>query len=397
MERVILFTGKGGVGKSSIASATAAATAKLGRRTLLVSSDLAHNLSDIFQVKVGENRTTLAGNLTALEVNVLREIRDNWVSVQDYFAGFLAYLGMEDAVAEEVALIPGMDEIFLLARILREVESGDFDTIIVDCSPTAGTLRLLTLSDSSSTKLNKIMNIERVVIKLIRPFTKHIKGLKAMIPEDKVYDSFGELIQYIGRLGDLLKEPARSSVRLVLNPDRVAVAETRRAFTYFNLFGFPVDAILVNKVFPKELADGYFHQWWKIQSEELDVIERSFLDTTIFQIPYFDHEPLGLAPLEDMGKTIYADYPPDDVLSSTATVKLEKEGGKSRLSFLLPGLDKSSFDIGQRGADLLIHSGNHSRVFALPTSLTSAEVESARYNKDQLTIIFRPKEEECRP
>jgi arsenite-transporting ATPase len=233
-----------------------------------------------------------------------------------------------------------------------------------------------------------------MVLKLVRPFTKRFKGLRPLIPEDKVYDSFGELIRHIGRLGDLLKDPGRASVRLVLNPDRVAVAETRRAFTYFNLFGFPLDAILVNKVFPRELADGYFHQWWKIQSEELDVIDRSFLNTTVFRIPYLDYEPLGIGPLEEMGRSIYGERLPDGVLSTPDTVKIDKADGRSRLTFLLPGLEKSSLDIGRRGGDLLIHTGDHARVFTLPDSLALAEVESAEYDEaGRLTILFKQKEE----
>jgi len=296
---------------------------------------------------------------------------------------------LEDAVAEEVALVPGMDEIFLLARILREVESGDFDTIIVDCSPTAGALRLLTLTDSSSTKLNKMLDIERMIFKLVRPFTKNFKSMRAIIPDDKVYNSFGEIINYVGKLGELLKDSSKSSVRLVLNPDRIAVAETRRAYTYFQLFGFSVDAIMVNKVFPEEVANGYFHKWWRIQSEEIDVIKNSFLDTSIYKIPYFDHEPLGLAALEKMGEAVYGDQQPDSVLSSQLeTVKLKKVDNKMTLSFHLPGLDKSCLDIGQRGNDLMISAGVHSRVFALPDSLKSSEVESANYEADRLIVTF---------
>jgi len=256
--RLILFTGKGGVGKSSIASASAARAAKLGQRTLLVSSDLAHNLSDIFQSSIGERRTELAEHLTALEVNIVDEIRKNWAAIQDYLAGFLAYLGIENAVAEEVALIPGMDEIFLLSRILKEIETGDFDTVIVDCSPTAGTLKLLTFSDTSSTKLNKLVTIERKLLKLIRPFTRRIRSLRNLIPEDDFYQSFSDIIEDIGRLCGILKDPAVASVRLVLNPDRITVAETRRVYTYLNLFGFPVDGIFVNKVLPDDVAEGYF-------------------------------------------------------------------------------------------------------------------------------------------
>jgi arsenite-transporting ATPase len=265
--RIILFTGKGGVGKSTIAAATAVRTAAQGRRTLLVSSDMAHNLSDITEVPIGDSCALVAENLHALEVDILSEIRENWAPVQEYMADITASMGIDSAVAEEVALIPGMDAIFLLTRILREVESGRFDTVIVDCAPTAGALRLLTFTDSSASRLNYWVTVERKVMKLIRPVGRRIKGLSVWLPEDEAYEAFEAIIANIGRLGDLLKDPEQSSVRLVLTPERISVAESRRAYTYFGLFGFPVDGIFVNRIFPDELAEGYLNPWWRLQKE----------------------------------------------------------------------------------------------------------------------------------
>jgi len=386
--RLILYTGKGGVGKSSIAAATAVRTAELGRRTLLVSSDLAHNLSDIFDTRIGGEPVSIAENLTALEIDVLREIREQWAPAQDYFTGFLAYLGMEDAVAEEVALLPGMDELFLLVRILRELDSEQYDLIIVDCSPTAGTLRVLTMTDTACTKLNKVLDVERKIMKLARPIAGRIKGVREIIPSDEVYGLFDESITEVGRLGAIIKDPDVASVRLVLNPERIAIAETRRAFTYLGLFGFPVDGIFVNKVLPKELADGYLHNWFTIQGQLLESIDRSFLDVTKFRASLLDKEPIGLQPLSEMARGIFGPQRPEEVLSATKSVSIDREDGKYRLAFCLPNVGKRQLDVGRKETELILTAGSYSRVFSLPDTLVGREMAGASFVDGRLTITF---------
>lgn len=386
--RLILYTGKGGVGKSSIAAASAVRAAESGCRTLLVSSDLAHNLADIFGRPVGGEPTLAAPDLTLLEIDVLREIRENWTPIHNYFADFLVYLGMEGAVAEEVALFPGTDDFFLLTRILREFESRRYDLIIVDCSPTAGILRLLTLSDSACTRLNKLMDVERKVMKLVRPFARKIKAVKEMIPEDEFYGVLDELVRKVGRLGEILKQPEVSSIRLVLNPDRIAIAETRRAFTYFGLFGFPVDGIFVNKVLPVELEQGYLRDWFALQQQLLVSIDQSFLDIAQFRVPLLDHEPIGLEPLSELAKGIFKDRRPEEVLSSSKPVTITLQDGKPRLTFRLPQVAKQEIDVGRKEADLIVKAGGYTRVFALPDSLMDREVVEARFAEGQLTITF---------
>ena len=386
--RLILYTGKGGVGKSSIAAATAVRVAELGRRTLLVSSDLAHNLSDILDTRVGGQPTILAENLTALEVDALQEIRSNWSAAHEYFTGLLAYLGVENAVAEEVALYPGIDDLFLLSRILVEVESGRYDVVIMDCSPTAGTLRHLTLSDSACTKLNKLVDLERKVLRLIRPFARQFKGARKIVPEDEVYQVFEDLIGKVGRLGEILKDPKVTTVRLVLNPDRVAIAETRRAFTYFGLFGFPIDAILVNKTLPVSLAEGYLHNWYSLQVKLLESIDQSFLDVTKLGVPLLDKEPIGLEPLSEMARRIFGDRNPEDILSSPKSVSLVLEDGKYHLSFWLPNVEQSDLDLGVKDAELILTAGSHVRVYSLPDTLVGREIAGAAFAEGCLTVNF---------
>jgi len=386
--RTILFIGKGGVGKSTNACATASLTAANGEKTLLVSSDLAHNLFDILDIHGDEEQVKVSENLTILEVNILAEIKENWASVQQYLVDFLSYLNIDRMIAEEVSLIPGMDALFLLTRILREIESDQYDVVIIDCAPTAGTLRLLTMTDSSSSKMNRILKIERNIIKLIRPFGKHIKGVKEILPDDQLYITFEQVIKDIGRLGVILRDPEKSSIRLVLNPDKIAIAESKRSYTYFSLFGFPVDAILVNKLFPSELATGYFQNWCQLQNEQMKVLNKSFMNTRILPIKHYDSEPIGLAKLEAMGRDIYGKLKPSKVLSEVNTVTFKKQDGQVVLSIILPNIDKFILDIGQKDNDLLINAGTYSRILRLPDTLAKSEIDTAKYEDNQLKITF---------
>ncbi len=386
--RTILFIGKGGVGKSTNACATAALTSATGEKTLLVSSDLAHNLFDILDIHGEEGQVKVSENLTILEVNILAEIKENWASVQQYLADFLSYLDIDRMIAEEVSLIPGMDALFLLTRILREIESDQYDVVIIDCAPTAGTLRLLTMTDSSSSKMNRILAIERNILKLIRPFGKHIKGIKEILPDDQLYITFEQVIKDIGRLGVILRDPEHASIRLVLNPDKIAIAESKRAYTYFSLFGFPVDAILVNKLFPSELSTGYFQNWCQLQTEQMAVLNKSFLNTRILPIRHYDSEPIGLSKLEAMGRDIYGALNPSSVLSCVNTVTFKKQDDQVVLSIALPNIDKSILDIGQKDNDLLITAGAYSRILRLPDTLAKSEIDTAKYEDDQLMITF---------
>jgi len=386
--RLILYTGKGGVGKSSLAAATAALTAQLGRKTLLVSSDAAHNVGDIFDTQVGGELTQICDKLSALEINALQEIRDNWQPVQDYLVGLLESVGMENPIAEEFALLPGIDELFVLTRVLREIESDQYDVIIVDCSPTAGTLRHLTLTDTAGTKINRIIHVERQVLRLLRPVLRRFKDMRALIPSDDLYGTFASVIQKVGRLGEILKDPSISSVRLVLNPDRIAVAETRRAFTYFGLFGFAVDGIFVNKVLPQELAEGYLKDWFTLQQEQLKLIDQSFLQIKQFRIPLLDEEPIGKRALLNVAVPLFDGQAPDDRLSETRTFTVRRDEDKYRLAFYLPNVSKQDLDVGLKNSELILQTKNYRRVFSLPGSLADRALVGAAFQDDYLTVRF---------
>ena len=387
--RVILYTGKGGVGKSSIAAATAVRCGEQGRRVLLLSSDVAHNLSDIFDCQLGSEPAEVSERVKALEVDTLEEIRQNWKPARDYLTQMLDHLGMSDALAEELALLPGIDELFLLTRILREIDSGQYDVVVVDCAPTGGTLRQLTLTDSAATKLNRLLRAERMLLKLVRPITRRMKDISKMVPEDEFYGVLDELIVKVGRLGEVLKDPLTSSVRLVLTPDRVAIAETRRAFSYFGLFGFAVDGIFVNKVLPQQLSEGYLQDWYGLQSDLMQSIQESFLETRQFQVPLLEEEPIGAAPLSRMADQMFGQVRPDEILTSTEPVTLKEVDGQVQLRFWLPQLGKADLDIGRKDRELVLKAGSYTRVFSLPDSLADRQIEEARFNDGVLHIGFQ--------
>ena len=384
--RLILFTGKGGVGKSSMSAATAALCARRGHDTLVVSSDLAHNLSDIFARPVGPDPTQVADRLWALEVDTLKEVRERWGSMQDYWNGLLVYLGIEDATAEEMSLLPGTDDVFLLTRILQEAESERYEAVIVDCAPTGGTLRLLTMLDSGGARLVAINEAKRRFAKLVRPFGRLMGESRRVVPADDCFQAGGEVLQEVGRLAGLLRDPTVSSVRLVLNPERIAVAETRRAFTYFGLFSFPVDSVFVNRILPPELADGYLREWYTLQEEQLELISRAFLDVAPFRVPQLPEEPVGIAALQAMGDRVYGEHDPLASLSEAGVVELGAAGAERELRFRLPALRKADLDVEQRGGELFIRAGTYNRVYVLPDSLARAEVRGATYEDGVLAL-----------
>ncbi|MBN1571351.1 MAG: ArsA family ATPase, partial [Acidobacteria bacterium] len=262
---------------------------------------------------------------------------------------------------------------------------------IIDCAPTAGTLRLLTFTDASINKAKVIIKIERNILNLVRPIGKRMKSVKYFLPKDELYITFGKMIDDIGRLGTILRNDEVCSIRLVLNPDKIAIAESKRSYTYFSLFGFPVDAVLVNKLFPVELEEGYFQKWRHLQQEQMKLLHRSFLDTRIISIRHYENEPIGVERLEAMGKDIYGGLDPAAVLSNVNTVTFKKQNGRVVLSFVLPGLDKASIDVGRKDNDLLISAEGYSRVFSLPDTLTNVDIDKAEYNGNRLNIRFAGK------
>src|SRR3954449_13362466 len=289
--RTILYTGKGGVGKTSVAAATARRCAAAGLRTVVLSTDPAHSLSDSLEEELGSDPTPCGPGLWGQEVQAQEEMERNWDAVQDWLGDLLAERGVDRISAEELTVPPGMDELFSLLQIKRHHEEDGFDCVIVDCAPTGETLRLLSFPDVATWWLEKVFPWERRLVSAARPLAKGLFDLP--LPSDAVYEDLERLARNLIAMNDILRDRSSTSIRLVMNPDRMVVKEAMRTFTYLNLYGYLTDAVVVNRIFPEELAEGYFADWRQVQSEHMDLVRSAFCPVPILTAPYFPREVVG--------------------------------------------------------------------------------------------------------
>jgi len=385
--RVILFTGKGGVGKTTVAAATATRAAELGYRTLVISTDPAHSLGDSFDLTLGNSLTKVSDNLWAQEINVLQEIEANWKTVQDYMASFFKSTGVDDILAEEMAVLPGTDELFGLFHIHKANQSGDYDCLIVDCAPTGQTLRLLSFPEVARWWMQKIFPVERKVAKTLRAMKKRTI-MSVPIPEDSVYASIQELFDDIGALKELLAEPETTSVRIVLNPEKIILEETQRAYTYLNLYGYPVDCVIANRILPDEVTDSYFSGWRKAQQKYMEKVESVFSPLPILQSKLMRSEIVGRKLLTQLGQDIYGQQDPTRVYYSQRPQQVIKEGQTYVLVLKLPFVKKAGLDVLKNQDELTIQIGSYRREILLPSTLSLLQVEKATLKANELRITF---------
>jgi len=385
--RVILFTGKGGVGKTTIAAATATRAAELGYRTLAISTDPAHSLGDSFDLTLGNSPTKVSDNLWAQEIDVLQEIEANWKTVQDYMASFFKSTGVDDILAEEMAVLPGTDELFGLFHIHKANQSGNYDCLIVDCAPTGQTLRLLSFPEVARWWMQKIFPVERKVAKTLRAMKKRTI-MSVPIPEDSVYASIQELFDDIGALKELLAEPETTSVRIVLNPEKIILEETQRAYTYLNLYGYPVDCVIANRILPDEVTDSYFSGWRKAQQKYMEKVESVFSPLPILQSKLMRSEIVGRKLLTQLGQDIYGQQDPTRVYYSQRPQQVIKEGQTYVLVLKLPFVKKSGLDVLKNQDELTIQIGSYRREILLPSTLSLLQVEKATLKANELRITF---------
>jgi len=385
--RVILFTGKGGVGKTTIAAATATRAAELGYRTLAISTDPAHSLGDSFDLTLGNSPTKVSDNLWAQEIDVLQEIEANWKTVQDYMASFFKSTGVDDILAEEMAVLPGTDELFGLFHIHKANQSGNYDCLIVDCAPTGQTLRLLSFPEVARWWMQKIFPVERKVAKTLRAMKKRTI-MSVPIPEDSVYASIQELFDDIGALKELLAEPETTSVRIVLNPEKIILEETQRAYTYLNLYGYPVDCVIANRILPDEVTDSYFSGWRKAQQKYMEKVESVFSPLPILQSKLMRSEIVGRKLLTQLGQDIYGQQDPTRVYYSQRPQQVIKEGQTYVLVLKLPFVKKAGLDVLKNQDELTIQIGSYRREILLPSTLSLLRVEKATLKTNELRITF---------
>src|SRR5713101_4308121 len=332
--RILLFTGKGGVGKTTIAAATAVRAARAGNRTLVMSTDPAHSLADSFDLPLTARAQEIAPNLYAEQIDAQERLEANWRDIQEFVVSFLNWAGVDAVEAEELSVIPGLDEIFSLTDVKAHVDSGKYDTLVIDCAPTAETLRLLSLPEAMNWYIERIFPVERRVVKAVRPLLTRITSMP--IADDRIFAAIERLHRNLDGVRQLLTNEHLSSVRLVVNPEKMVIAEARRTYTYLSLFGYRVDAVIVNRIIPDEVNDPYFGKWKDIQAEHLQTVRESFHPIPILQARLFDREMVGLELLAELAAEVYGDHEPMEMLYQDEPMRVRKRGGSYVLSLRLP-------------------------------------------------------------
>ncbi len=389
--RTILYTGKGGVGKTSVAAATALRCAAAGLRTVILSTDPAHSLSDSLEVELGPDPTPIGDLLCGQEVQAEREMEANWAAVQRWLGSLLADRGVMDIAAEELTVPPGMDELFSLLQIKRHHESGEFDAVIVDCAPTGETLRLLSFPDIARWWLDKVFPWERRVVAAARPLARTF--LDVDLPGEDVFADVQRLVGNLIALNEILRDREHASIRLVMNPDRIVIKEAQRTFTYLNLYGYLTDAVVVNRVFPDELDDGYFADWRARQGERLAEIRHGFAPVPVLTARYFEEEVIGIRMLDRLAAELFdpdGSEPVDaaSVLHSELTQELSSHNGTARLRIRIPFGERGDVGLKKVGPELIVSVGPRKRTIILPAALARRSPTGATLNEGSLEVSF---------
>jgi len=384
--RVILFTGKGGVGKTSVAAASAHRCARSGLKTVIMSTDPAHSLGDSLDVELGPNLTQVATNLWAHEVSALHEMERHWKRLHDYAATVFATQGLDGVVAEELANPPGMDEVASLMWIKHYAERGEHDVIVVDCAPTGETLQLLSFPDAAKWWLDKIYPWERKAMKMARPLLQPLMDVP--LPTDEVYASLKDLLIDLEGMKKVLTDSSMTSIRIVLNLEKMVIKEAKRAFTYLSLFGYVTDAVIVNRLLPEGLQDELFRNWQAIHRKYAVEVEKSFAPLPIFNVPLFDQEVIGERMLLRMADAIYGDRDPSDRFYEGTTQRVEKAGQEYVLSLRLPFAERGDVDLARHDGELFVTVGNYRREIALPRVLASRATLGAVIEEGELKVRF---------
>lgn len=379
--RLVLYVGKGGVGKTTCAAASAVRAAALGHRTLAVSTDIAHSLADVLDVELGADAREVAPNLHAQEINVLEEARRTWGTVQGQLSEMLRREGMSDVQAEELAIVPGMDEVAALVQIGRQVHGGEYDCIIVDAAPTGETIRLLSMPESFRWYAGRIQEWRGRLMKLAGPF------LRGVLPDLDIVDAVDRLSLRVQELRAILTDPERSSYRIVVTPDRAVLKEAQRAETYLNLFEYPIDAVVVNR----RLPPGEGGLLGKIQRRQQEIerdIEHSFPTLPLLRAPLLADEPLGIDALADFAGALFGDRDPTAVLHTGPTQELVRHEGGYLLRLPMPNLEIDKLSVTKHGDELTIDVGNFRRSVPLPAMLASMDASVARFRGGALEVTF---------
>ena len=394
--RIIVHTGKGGVGKTSISAATALRCAELGLKTIVISTDTAHSLGDSFEKEIGPEPVELYPNLWAQEVDARYSMEKYWGSFQKYMVALFTQRGIDDVVAEEVTILPGLEEGAHLLWINQYVKKGEYDVLIVDAAPTAETLRLLSLPDVTRWWFERILTLTRGAARILRPIGRMLNRGDS-IPDTDAWDQVQSLFDTLDRVRALLSDPAISSIRLVVNPERMVIKETQRTYTYLNLYGYATDAIICNRIIPDEVTDPYFAAWKTSQRENISFIGEAFGELPLLKAPLFGEEVGGIETLRRLAEALYGDRSPAEQLFEGQTHRIESdENGGYRLIVPLPFATKQDLDLYRSRDELTLRVGPYRRNIVLPYALWNLEIADARFEESSLRIRFRGADEKQR-
>src|SRR5215204_1981646 len=384
--RTILYTGKGGVGKTSVAAATARRCAAGGARTLVLSTDPAHSLADVLEQEVSTEPTPGGAGLWTQQVSAQAELEQHWSSVQRWLGQVLVERGVERIAAEELTVPPGGDELFSLLQLKRHVEDGDWDVVIVDCAPTGETLRLLSFPDVARWWLEKVFGRERQLLAAARPIARTF--FDVTLPDERVFGEVQRLVENLIAMNEILRDREAVSIRLVMTPDRMVIAEAMRTFTYLSLYGYLTDAVVVNRVFPEEVAGGYFGAWREVQREQLELVESGFAPVPVLKAPYFEQEVVGPVMLDRLGEALFEDGDAGAILHDELAQELSLDEDGARLRLDLPFANKGDISLKKIGLELVVRVDGQKRTIILPPALAPYRPASASFADGSLLVSF---------
>jgi arsenite/tail-anchored protein-transporting ATPase len=392
--RILLFSGKGGVGKTSLAAATGLQLSRLGYRTLVMSVDPAHSLADsfdleadLFHAKTGDPYP-IDAHLAIHEVNIQKEIKRHWREISSYVVSVLRTTGISDVEAEELAILPGMEELSAMMYVNQFRREQRYDVIVLDCAPTAESLRFVSMPTTLEWYMKHIFPFQRGLLKAVRPLANRVSPVE--LPTDNYFANIQDLFAKLDGIGELMEDPRVTSVRLVTNPEKMVLRETQRAFVYFSLHGLTVDGIIVNRILPAQVTDAWFEEWRSSQARILDEIEAYFAPVPVFRVPLFTHEVLGRDRLDELARCLYApDDDPAAVTRAEAPYTFSKQDGHYEVRLRLPFAVKGEVGLFKKGDELVVEIGTLRRHIGLPTSMAGLSPTRARLDNKILTVEMK--------
>jgi arsenite-transporting ATPase len=383
--RTILYTGKGGVGKTSVAACTARRCAAAGLRTLIVSTDPAHSLSESLGAELGGEPTEVADHLWGQEVKAQQEMERHWSGVQEWLGELFIERGVDRISAEELTVPPGMDELFSLLRLQAHHDSGRWDAIVVDCAPTGETLRLLSFPDVARWWIEKVFPYEKQILAAARPLARSL--LDISLPSAAVFADVQRLSKNLIAMNEILRDRSRCSIRLVMNPDKMVIGEAMRTFTYLNLYGYLTDAVIVNRLFPAGVGE-YFSAWRRVQEEHLELVHSAFAPVPVLTAPFFEQEVVGAEMLDRLAESLFAELDPAAVLYEGITQQLDLAEDGARLRLTLPFASKGDISLKKIGLELIVGVNGHRRTIMLPPALAAFRPSAATFEDGALEVRF---------